>query len=951
MTRISCGRLCKRASALLAFALCIAASGSSVFGQTPAPPTTDPRIPTEPMHTVIPLHLDPAAGDIKVGRTTYHGANPGLHLLALKRQQGEVLDTPDLIQDQVFTDANSANAFLQNVLAKNSDALLIANGVGNYGVALSAIAKNLEQFGAQVDLEQNGDAPLFIFIGNGGRNKGGALQRGYSTRAIDGYLATDSNGNYTFIQTDYLRYDITTDGTVKIAAKTYPVANASYKYPGCDAAASNSFHLVVVNRESPGTLLADNAYCTGNNPTHLGAMATDLKGVASEGDLVFIATNGHPIPPDWNFGTDGDGRVYPLAEQMPRFGGFFETMVYLTPNDTYSLIGTPAPPSYVPRAWSRAREASSVYPDHPTGELHGVLARGRGNWYSPIDADLTGKANLGFYDQVLAQAPAQPEATFPQYASGSDELAAFQYISTQLCEQGCNPRDNYGDTNISISDYLTELKTIKGPNGADCTDSSNANLPFCQVWQQLSTEFKYVDGIRAFASNLSQLGTINGVDSLFDLINTWQTVEATLPPPPQPTAPSLVSPIVNFVLGLAGAAPTPLAPLFGLADTFFNFGMNLTTDQRGNQTASLATPVADLANQAQATFHGQLSTVGTQFALIYEDWGKMQPLGKFLASGQQAWSWGQSTASDISLRMNPAVKQGMYQSLMSAVYAIGSYYPNTPSSASNGWGYTPLARQPNAYVVEDFRSAPYTPVSQPFDIPAYIPYTYPTDSTNQWEDDARTATLLSDNAWLGISAISTPMNGTSDDFKYQPPTEALRTQLFNPVSMGGLGVYRPAFFHAWPFPRVTCTPSFGNRSNGGTSVGGCDWNSGAPPLEGLPGPLTKVWITVTNVTRTGTLLDMQLAVHNSGTTVFSSLDISDVALRTLAGAGEAMLLEPALPIHIGKLTPGTFTTIVLTLDVPETVNKLVLTESGSVVTGESSPDKFSLGQMIFPKKK
>ncbi len=940
----------KPVAAMLTLALCFAASAYSTFGQTSAAPATDPPIPTEPLHTVIPVHLDPATGDIKVGRTTYHGTNPGLHMLALKRQQGQALDTADLIQDQVFTDANSVNSFLQNVLAKNSDAFLIVNGVGNYGVALSEIAKNLEQFGGQVDLEAITNSPPFIFIGNGGRNKGGARERGYDTRTLDGYLATDSNGNYTFIQTDYVQYDITTDGTIKIGGTTYTVAD-SYK-PGCNGETSNSFHVLIVDRESLQPIQVNNTYCTAQSDSEIGRLASDIPHVIgnNEGLLIFIASNGHPIPANWNFGTDGDGRIYPLAQEIAQLGGYFETMVYLTPSDTYSLVGAPAPPSWVSSAWSRAREASSVYPDHPSGGLHGVLARGRANWYSPIDADLTGKANLDFYDQVLAQQPAQPEATFPQYASGSDELKAFQYISTQLCGQNCNPRNNYEDTNISIHDYLTELQSITDPNNnnADCTKSANAGLTFCQVWQQLSTEFQYVDGIRSFASNLSQLGTINGVDSLFDLISTWQTVQATLPPPPQPTAPSLVSPIVNLVLGLGVAAPTPLAPLFGIADTFFNFGMSLTTDQSGNQTASLATPVANLANQAQANFHGQLSTLGTQFDLIYEDWGKMKPLGSFLASGQQAWSWGQSTASDISLRMNPAVKQGMYQSLMSAVYAIGSYLPTTPSTVSNGWGYYPLARQPNAYRVLVNRSSPYTPLSQPFDIPAYIPYTYPTDTGNQWADDPRTATLLSDYSWLGISAINTPVTGTTDNFQYQPPTEDLRTQLFNPVSKGGLGVYRPAFFHSWAFPRVNCDLSFGDY-NGYTHPGGCFWNTGTPPVEALPGPLTNVSIKVDRLCGYGNRMELRLAIRNNGTNDITSMEISEIGLRPLDGHGDAKLLD-SLPIYIDNLTPNKPAIVVLHVEVPHSVEKLKLTETGTVNSGAGSLDDFILNQVISTKK-
>ncbi len=102
--------------------------------------------------------------------------------------------------------------------------------------------------------------------------------------------------------------------------------------------------------------------------------------------------------------------------------------------------------------------------------------------------------------------------------------------------------------------------------------------------------------------------------------------------------------------------------------------------------------------------------------------------------------------------------------------------------------------------------------------------------------------------------------------------------------------------------------------------------------------------------RNGTRLDAQLTIHNSGTKEFTSLEIGKLALRVLAGAGEARLVEPAFPIHIDNLTPGAFHTIALTLDVPQSVKKLALSESGTVNNGESSPYRFSLGQVIFPNQ-
>ncbi len=990
LDRISLDRKHKAATAVLTFTLYLAANAHSALGQTSVPAQ-----PTEPTHKVIPVHLDATTGDIQVGRTTYSGANPGLHLLALKRQpDSDQQDTADLIEDQTFTDANSANQFLQNVLANTSDAMVIANGVGNYGVPLKALAMNLELFGAQVDLEQVTNAIPFIFIGNGGRKKGGALQRGFSTVPIDGYLALDSNTNYTFIQTDYVRYDITPDGTVTIGGIAYTAA-ASFRNGGCDV--SNSFRLVIVDRETLKSAV-NNSYCTAADDNQINYLEGDLGGVNAESQLVFIFTTGHPIPANWNFGTDGDSRFVSLALEIANLGGYFETIVYLTPTDTYSLVGAPAPPSYVARPRSRARESSSVYPGHPTGELHGVLARGRGNWYSPLNADTSGLANLDFYDKVLAQVsiPAanstipNPNYTFPPYPTDQcdpdeptgqcypDELKDFTTISTAICNAAkipdCtnfNPRNNYSDSNIVTNNYLTALGNIKGPNGEDCSQSANSKLAFCMVWQQLSTEFQYVGDIGAFATNLGDLGTIQGVTSLFDIDTAWNTVQATLPTQ-APSAPSLVSPIVNLLLGLASAVPSPLAPLFGLADTFFNFGTSLVTDSSGNKTASLATPAANLSTQALANFQSQLDSLGTQFNLIYENWAKMKPLGELLASASPGWTWGTpgtSTAAAISQKMNPIILQSMYQSLMSAVYAIGSYLPNTPFNCSgnggpNGWpvwGGTPLWQEPNAYAVLDGAftgcNAGLSPVVQPFNtiIPAYFPYTYPTDAANPYFNDPRTGTLLAYNSWLAISLQSSPSNSGRTGV-YNPPDTSLLSTLFTPIKFegnsntGGLGVYRPAFFEGWSLPHVTCDPTYGTSSGDGIYVGGCTWNAAAPPLEALPEPVAKVSIVVTRVSNNGAQVNVQLAIHNSGTKDITSIKVSDIALRTLQGAHDAKIVAPALPINIGNLAHGTSTTIFLALDVPRSVNKLQLTESGTAQTGESSPYKFSLGQVIFPKK-
>ncbi len=912
----------------------------------------------EPLKTVIPVNLDATTGNITVGATVYPGGNPGFHMLALKRQpNASHLDAPDLIANQTFTESGAANQFLQPVLSATPDALLLVNAVGNYGFALSSIAKNLEQFGSAHDIEGVSSAIPFVLIGNGGLNTGGAHQRGSSSLNLSGYLAVDSNGNYTLIQPDYVRFDIGIDGTITVGNKTYTAANAGFKEGGCNAAGSDSFHLVIVSRESPDTLLTDNVYCTGRNPSHLNQMAVDLNGVNSEGALVFIATNGHPIPADWNFQADGDGRVYPLAQHFRRFGGYWETGVYMTPSDTYSLVGAPAPPAGTPGAWNRGRESSSVYPDHPTGALHGVLARGvRGNWYSPLSVDPTGQANLDFYG-ILAQQP----VPFP-HPINSAELAAFQSIASQLCgSTTCNPRNNYSNTNIAMSTYLTLLAGIKDPQNNDCSDKKNATIPFCAVKLQLNAEFTAVTNIRQFNQNLQTLWLGSGTDTILELLSTYNNVQANLPAPPTAQAPSLAGPIVNLFLGVAGVLPLPppVGALVGLAGTAFNFATSLTTDPSGDQTISLNTTVANLQQDAVNHFNAEATTTGTQFDFIYQDWGKISTLGAALenATPGTSWYWDSSATGRILQSMAPAIEQSYYQSLLAAVYAIGSYVPVCYlCPAPVNWGGTPLWQQPQAYTVDD-PGGPFSPgavpKAQPFNYGWYPPYTFPSDSTNPVEIPSNqaytqaTATLLAEQAWLGISAQTSPADSGPHGL-YDPPALSILSHLFTPRSQGGLGVYRPAFFESWPFPRVTCAYS----DDGDGDMGpGCNWGTAAPAPEAVQGPLTSLSITKGKSPDKFSVegqIEVPLTITNNGTVAIQSIQITDVSLRTLIGSGQAVLADPALPLQLGSVAPGTFTTVNLHITVPSGIRKLAVTEGGTADNGELEPYRFSLGQAVFP---
>jgi hypothetical protein len=976
-------RIYQAATAVFAFALCWAAAAPIAFGQSACPQPPSP-VSTDPQQTIIPVHLDASTGNITVGSTTYCGQNPGFHLLALQRQPNIVnkqLKPPLMVWDQTYTDGQSVANDLSKILTTYPDAVLIINGVGNYGFTLAdkhnivvggipflqvSIGWQLRSFGAYLDLDTLNATIPFVFIGNGGRNQQTALQRGYSTGPLDGYLTPDSNGNYTFAQMDFVRYDIATDGSITVGQKTYTVAD-SYRV-NCDG--QNAFHIMVLDRETLQLANAfgatiNNTYCTAQSDFEINRLIGDTsQHTNNEGLLVFIASNGHPIPANWNFGTDGDSRIYPLAQQVAQLGGYWETMVYLTPQDTYSLVGVVAPPAGTPQPRPRAQESSSVYPGNvngqaPSGELHGVLARGRSNWYSPLNADPTGLANLDLYG-IIAQAP----VAFPHPdPNNADEVNAFTTIlqnvctpsnQPQRCDPKVNPRNQYGDLSVDIgSTYQTPLQAIaKDPQGNDCSTSSSA---YCTVRAQLLDEFTLVSNIHKFQGNVTDLWSSSGTVTLGSQLSAFNDIKATIPAPPPAPAPSLVSPLVNLFLGLGSFIPEA-GPAFGLADLFFNFGTSLTTDQQGNQTVDLTSTIGQLEQQATNQFIAQANTTGTLFEFIYQDWGRINALGTALVSASGSgspWYWSSTTTSNLLQAIAPAVKTAAYQSLMPAAYSIGSYVPDSDVETNWGWGKLPLTGQPYAYVVGVDRSCVCTPISHPFWAPAYSVYSNPTDyATSGFANQPGTGTILADGAWLAISLQSTPLNGQVDNFQYSPPDQSLLANLFKPLSQSGLGVYRPAFFEGWAFPRLTCGLSYGDR-NGYSYSGGCDWGSGKaepPPLPPGP-PVTSLSLQATQISSNGDEVDVRLAIYNNGTTIANSINLSSIMLNTLAGSGQAALLNPGGPVQIGRLVPGDSTQVILKINVPPSIKKLGMTETGSIDWGQPSQvTQISNGQVLYPRR-
>ena len=877
----------------------------------------------QPAPLVIPASIDVGTNNITIGSTVYApSGNPGMHIVALDR------GTLQLLGNETFTSGDATNQFLNSILSGNhADAVILLNGVGNYGFGLNAIAANLAKFGAQQDITKVTDPIPFNFVGNGGLQIGQGYQTGFSGLHISGYFARDSHSKYIFFRPDYVRYSILTDGTINVGDKTYP-ASATSQGCGSPSGVYNGYHVVVVQRDDPSQLISDTRYCAGDlvDDKFLIAHLTLL--AQSESNLVFVVSAGHKYGDESSPGK--------IGQALHQLGGYSQTIPWAGDSGTYSLVGTAAPPAGTRGAPIRSWEASSIYPGHPSGELHGVLGRGhRGNWYSPINADLAGRANLGLYD-ILTLSP----VPFP-HPDTAAELTTFHYIGNALCgSQTCNVRDAYWNTAIDIGVWLTQLNALKDPESNQDTCATPTATPFCVVKSQLQQEFAYVALIRDFNRNIDDVWQGSASVSILSLLNTYQSIRNQIDASDTAPAQNVLFIIANTYLAVASYTPVPAAPLFGIADVFLNLGNSLITNADGTPMDSLNTTVANVEQQARNSFIQQATATGTVFDFIYQDWAKVQALGKALASQDPAWTWnGSSTTGQVLQAFAPSIEQGYYRSLMPAEFAIGSYVP-------------PDFQRPSSYVsciatyVDILGHEFYLP-QHPFQS-SYATYTDPSDP--HLDPDPGTQTLRGyDGVWRGISRRDTPAYTLPDSFgnypQYSPPVSSFMAHLFLPISQGGLGVYRPDFFEGWAFPSAYCSPSIMDRAY----AGGCAWNSATPPVDLLPPALTKIGISAQNASRNGTQVDVPLTITNTGSVQADNIQFGQIALRTLAGSGTATLIDPIAPYPVGTLGLGSSTTVTLHLMVPAGITKLSITESGTLETSASdSPYQFSLGQVVVP---
>jgi hypothetical protein len=96
------------------------------------------------------------------------------------------------------------------------------------------------------------------------------------------------------------------------------------------------------------------------------------------------------------------------------------------------------------------------------------------------------------------------------------------------------------------------------------------------------------------------------------------------------------------------------------------------------------------------------------------------------------------------------------------------------------------------------------------------------------------------------------------------------------------------------------------------------------------------------------ILYLDLTLTNTGSGNARNISIASLPLRALLGTGVLTLNSPALPIAVGNIDVGGSIVLRLLLNVPATITRFSITETGSVQDVAGTKFSFSMAQAVIP---
>ena len=419
-----------------------------------------------------------------------------------------------------------------------------------------------------------------------------------------------------------------------------------------------------------------------------------------------------------------------------------------------------------------ALESSTDIPALPypqTGQISGVLERGRDGLYVPLTGDPISVTNTALY-QILYQ----PPTPWP-YAQDTQEL---KYIADHIgLSAHEDVRSAYEDTSLKLS-WSIEYSML---HDLTCTNPSDCGSNFEAVKNQLLTEFTWVPKVYQLGDNLLAPYQATAGIVPFDVQEITDEIKQSVPVPPSSNVTMKWLAISQQLLAIASGiakigGQTVASAVFGIASAAF--ALSTAVIQQPNSNGGRADAVSTTAaNLEDAMAHQQLAF--TQWVLQMEqillyDYGKLQAVGTNVGN-DPAWDWPIEATKEAINALQAGTRASAYSALLPVAWSGYNLKPDFKSEQTSDDVKTLDCGNSNGSSAYPFAGAGNLPQNQ---FHAITTLASDAGAVNQvW-----TFANLDLNQWSPA--------GKANTHTAQLPTSALTDNIYGPQATGSNGAFQ-----------------------------------------------------------------------------------------------------------------------------------------------------------------
>jgi hypothetical protein len=336
----------------------------------------------------------------------------------------------------------------------------------------------------------------------------------------------------------------------------------------------------------------------------------------------------------------------------------------------------------------------------PTGQLDGVLQRGRDGLYTPAGGAAAGATDTALYQILYSPGWYRPDQAWPM----DNDITGLSYVAGKLGL--CTPTVCYPDVRSAYTLALdwSSLRIDLERLPEDC-NPAKCGPDFPRLKAELSTEFGWVNQVHALIANLK--APYGQATSDFDVKTVYNKIKNSFPVPADKNVTmqwwNVFSALMTLGQTVTGVSNPVVSAVFGVAAAAGTLASQSLISPNGGQLDSVTAAADRLGDAMLNQEKGYLQWTDLAEAILDSTYQQLK------AAGTTLWGWQRTTTPKMVTALDGSATAAAYSALLPAAYGGYNLKPGPTLSGSDNVSTYTCAENGASGVI---RREPFNP-SQP----------------------------------------------------------------------------------------------------------------------------------------------------------------------------------------------------------------------------------------------